>query len=138
LWTLLVLFWRRLLSSSASMRVWLGKYPTAHLGVLLLFMAFIAMGAMASISFNLHEAAIIRYTSEEPITFGRLVDHYGWHFIDSIPILEVWRAFGVEALAEGDGFWPGFLVLVFRVLIIAPSIALIRVGRKMEQAQPQP
>ncbi len=114
----------------------LGKHPIQGLVLNLILVVLVAMVAMTAISYILFEAALVHYTSSYPITSGRLLDYYGWHFVDSVPILEIWSIFDVDAPVKGEGLWTGLLVLVFRVLIIAPSIALIgkHVGRRADTA----
>lgn len=121
LFGLLWLFWRHPPSS-----IICGKYPWQGLVFNLTFVVLAAIAVMATLSYILHDARLVQYTSSHPITVGRLLDYYAWHLVDSIPVLEIWRVFDVDIPAKGEGFWVGFLVLVFRVLIIAPSIALIK------------
>ncbi len=103
-----------------------GMNPKTGLFLNLLWVVVLAMVAMATISNILYGQGVISYSSSQPITAGRLLDYYSWHLIDSIPIMQIWTAFPIEAPAQGEGFWAGFLLLSFRVLVIGWSVAIFR------------
>jgi cbb3-type cytochrome oxidase subunit 3 len=124
---LIWVFWRQPKSETD-----FSKYSLQGLVLSLILVILVAIEVMAAISYILYEADLIHYTSSYPITSSRLLDYYGWHFIDSIPVLEIWSTFNVDAPVKGEGLWAGILVMVFRVLIVAPGIAVIKnyLGRR--------
>ncbi len=80
-------------------------------------------------------AGLLEYTSSQEIAYGRLIDYYGWHVIDSIPVLNLWKTFGVEQGIVGVGFGPGILLLSFRVLIVAAGIFIVQKAIRMQRPQ---
>ena len=81
--------------------------------------------AFTVISFALYRMQILQYTSNSTITLGRIVDYYLWYLVDAIPGLEFWDTVKVNNPLEGIGFWPGFIVVIFRLSIAIPCIALV-------------
>ncbi len=106
-----------------------GRYPRIGLGLNLLLVTVTAMVAMATLSDILFQQNWARYTSERPITVGLLLDYYGWHLVDSIPVIDVWSVTGIASPAEGVGFLANLLLQVFLVLIIAAAIDIFRSKR---------
>jgi hypothetical protein len=120
------------------------------LSVVLLFVMVVcvAIGLMARISGILHsQAGWVTYAppsaagaSSPPLAGealeSKLLEYYGWHAIDAIPVLDVWKAFKVEApLTASDETFAGVLVFGFRLVIVALSIVIAQkwLGRKKER-----
>lgn len=121
--------WRRF-------HTWFGKgHLTVRLWAVLVFITLFAILGMSNISLTLHVGGVVNYELpeqeisrilEDPRFFSdTLIAYYGWHFIDSIPILQIWQTFNIDPPTSAEGHWDGILVLVFRVLIIGPSIFAI-------------
>ncbi len=116
-----------------------------------LLIVLIAILLMATISNILHsQTELVKYilpankanigheAPPEELT-SKLLDYYGWHAIDAIPVLDIWKIFKVEPPLTSEGVLSGFLVLFFRVIIVAQSISLVREGlvlRKQSLEQP--
>ena len=112
-----------------------GIYPATGLLLNLLGVVLVEMVAMASLSEIFYRNGWVFYSSPKPISVGLLLDFYGWHFIDSIPVLDIWKAFDVSAPAKGQDSVAQSLVLLFRVAIVGASVALYqgKAGRFRDQ-----
>lgn len=95
-----------------------------------MFVVVLAMVAMAIISDILYRQQLVQYFSSDPITAARLLDYYGWHFVDSIPVLAIWDVFDVQARISAEGFVARAFVQLFRVLIVASEIQIFRSKRE--------
>lgn len=103
-----------------------GMYPRTGLVLNLAILVLVSAVAMATVSDALYRAGLAVYIAATPISVALLLDYYGWHFVDSIPVLRVWQTFGVEAPANGEGVVAGLLLLGFRVAIIAWALSLFK------------
>jgi len=82
------------------------------------------MVAMAFVSYILFELDFVKFTSSDPVTVSRLLDYYGWHFIDSVPIFAIWDTLGIESRITASDTGARALLEVFRVLIVATVIQI--------------
>lgn len=101
-------------------------------------MVGLAVLAITTISFGLWEADQVKYEANQPINYEVMLKYYLLHLIDSIPILEAWKAFNIIPPARPEGFWSGSLLVIFRVIIIAPitsfTLAVIAYERRQRAA----
>ncbi len=100
-----------------------GCYPKLGLALNLFLVVFIATVAIAFVSFILYRLEFVDFTSKDPISVPRLMDYYGWHFIDLIPIVAIWDILGIpQSRIQANDTDARVLLEVFRVLIVLTVI----------------
>ena len=106
-----------------------GYYPRLGLTLNLVLIVLTAVVAMSFVSGILLEFEIVSYQSKDPISVSRLLDYYSWHFIDSIPFVDIWDIFGIEPRIEAENTQAKALLEIFHVLIVA-SVIRTFLGKK--------
>jgi hypothetical protein len=66
------------------------------------------------------------YTSSKELHPGVFADFYLWHLIDMFPGFKVWETLGIPALVKANDWIAALPVLVFRVFVVLPILALIK------------
>src|SRR5205823_3504701 len=97
-------------------------------------------------TFLLQEAGAIRLGSRScklPCAFGStqvdqdLFNFYIWQFLDAVPILGATDALHWDAPLVYEGALIGWLVIAFKVAVIAPLIQLVRVSWGLRTRTPR-
>ena len=99
-----------------------GRYPKIGLALNLLLVVVSGVVAMAFCSSILRNLDVVHYVSAEPVTVARLMDYYGYHFLDSLPVFAISDLLGVESRIEAGDTPARVLLELFRVLIVAAVI----------------
>ncbi len=110
-----------------------GIYPRISLSAQLIGIILSAMFVMATMSDALFRMNIIQYVADKNIDYDQFLNYYGWHLLDSIPVLQITKNFNVSLHVTAETSYElesGFLLLVFKVVIITLSINLFGSKRK--------
>ena len=130
-------------------RAWLGRRtqvrvrlgPPGRLpfwGAVALYINFvlIAMGCFAAFGFLLHTSAppLFLPGSHTEVSHGALADFFLWHLLDAIPGLKVNETLRWAAPFTYERAGAGWLLLLFKVMVIVPAVAGI--GRYLKDEDP--
>jgi len=130
-------------------RAWLGRRtrvrvrlgPPGRLplwGAVALYINFvlIAMGCFAAFGFLLHTSAppLFLPGSHTEVSHGALADFFLWHLLDAIPGLKVNETLRWKAPFTYERAGAGWLLLLFKVMVIVPAVAGI--GRYLKDEDP--
>lgn len=102
-----------------------GKHPKVGLANNLVIAAMLATVTMGGLTGLLFRAGLVIY-DPMPQDSAPILDFYAWHLIDSIPVLEVWKATGISAPFETRNWVSGWLLLGYQVLVISTTYKLYR------------
>ena len=129
------------LGSSAGARCGSGsaRRPTALCGAIALYINFvlIAMGCFAAFGFLLHTPPRRCFSppgSHTEVNHGALADFFLWHLLDAIPGLKVNETLRWAAPFTYERAGAGWLLLLFKVMVIVPAVAGI--GRYLKDEDP--
>jgi hypothetical protein len=140
-WVLLLALVSVLLYSRAlreRVRLWLTHHRSKFLqafswradihawGAVLLYINFviIAMGCFASVAFLLHGLTPPLFLPKaRPVEHGTLADFLLWHVLDAIPGLKVPETIKWEAPLTYERASAGWLLLLFKVMVIVPVVS---------------
>ena len=140
-WVLLLAFVSVLLYSRTlreRVRVWLATHRSKFVqafswrarieawGAVLLYINFviIAMGCFASVAFLLHGLTPPLFLPKaRPVEHGSLADFLLWHVLDAIPGLKVPETIKWEAPLDYTRPAAGWLLLLFKVMVIVPVVS---------------
>jgi len=94
--------------------------------VLSLFASIVLLAAnvCSAWSYILLSQGLASYESSRELHPGVFADFYLWHLIDMIPGFKVWETLGIEAPVRPRGPLASLPVLVFRVCVGLPILAL--------------
>jgi hypothetical protein len=86
---------------------------------------WIAMVFFSSVTYVLVEHELMKFSgsAEQDVSPEALLDFYGWHFLDALPLLKVNETLHWEKPLTYDSAWVGLLLLGFKVTVIVPVIA---------------
>jgi hypothetical protein len=85
---------------------------------------FIAAGCFASIAYFIHSMApLFQPTGRHAVEHGTLADFLLWHLLDAIPGLKVPETIKWEAPLTYQHAGAGWLVLLFKVMVIVPVVS---------------
>lgn len=130
-------------------RVWFERWspkpfrlpPTGRLpvwGAVALYINFvlIAMGCFSAFAFLLHTSAppLFHPGSHAEVSHGALADFFLWHLLDAIPGLKVPETIRWKAPLTYEHSGAGWLLLLFKVMVIVPAVAGI--GRYLKDEEP--
>lgn len=121
---------RPLLSERGREKLWasLSRFGRLAPFVYALVLAELAIVLFATIGFLLADREVIQFGADQsvaPIFAGPvgLLDFFAWHMIDSIPGLGITETLRWEEPIRYEDPWVGLLLLVFKVVAIAPVVA---------------
>jgi hypothetical protein len=103
-------------------------------GAIALYVNFVivAMGCFASIAFLLHGLTPPFFLpATSPVEHGSLADFLLWHLLDAVPGLKVTETIGWKAPLTYDRAGAGWLLLLFKVMVIVPVVSGI--GRYLRE-----
>ncbi|HTK92832.1 MAG TPA: hypothetical protein VL948_21550 [Verrucomicrobiae bacterium] len=119
-------------------RQWLAQHPNPvvqafswrkrvpALGAVALYINFmvVAMGCFASVAFLLHGLTPPLFLPKaRPVDHGSLADFLLWHVLDAIPGLKVPETIKWEAPLTYERVGAGWLLLLFKVMVIVPVVS---------------
>ena len=85
---------------------------------------YVATGFFGSVTYLLVKNNILSWLPEnQKMTIDAISNFYFWHFVDAIPILKVNSTLRVQEPLTYDNGGVGFLVLLFKIVVISPVIA---------------
>jgi hypothetical protein len=89
--------------------------------------AEVAIVLFATLTFILSERGLIEFgTSRAPVAISEpaeALDFFSWHLLDSVPVLSITETLGWDEPFGYTSGWVGFLLLLFKVLVIVPVVA---------------
>jgi hypothetical protein len=103
---------------------WKKRVPA--LGAVALYINFmvVAMGCFASVAFLLHGLTSPLFLPKaRPVDHGSLADFLLWHILDAIPGLAVPETIKWEAPLTYERSGAGWLLLLFKVMVIVPVVS---------------
>jgi hypothetical protein len=106
-------------------------------GAIALYVNFVvvAMGCFASIAFLLHGLTPPLFLpATRPVEHGSLADFLLWHLLDAVPGLKVPETIGWKAPLTYERSGAGWLLLLFKVMVIVPVVSGI--GRYLKDDRP--
>ena len=116
---------------------WRERVPA--LGAVVLYINFmvIAMGCFASVAFLLHGLTPPLFLPKaRPVDHGSLADFLLWHVLDAIPGLKVPETIKWEAPLTYERASAGWLLLLFKVMVIVPVVSGI--GHYLTEEEDEP
>ena len=113
-----------------------GRLPLWGAIALSINFVLIAMGCFAAFGFLLHTAAppLFLPGSHTEVNHGALADFFLWHLLDAIPGLKVNETLRWAAPFTYERASAGWLLLLFKVMVIVPAVAGI--GRYLKDEDP--
>ena len=85
---------------------------------------YVATGFFGSVTYLLVKNNLLPWTpADQKITADQIADFYLWHFVDAIPVLKVNSTLLWEQPLTYDNGGIGFLLLLFKIVVISPVIA---------------
>ncbi len=101
--------------------------PVTVLGALALYVnfVFIAMACFGGLAFMLHDPATPLFlpAARSEVNQGALGDFLLWHVLDAIPIIKVPETIKWAAPLAYEGAGAGWLLLLFKVMVIVPVLS---------------
>ena len=140
-WLVFLAFVSVLLYSRAlreRVRLWLDRNPSKFLGAfswrervetwaaIALYIDFviIAMGCFAGVAYLLHGLTPPLFLPKaRPVGHGSLADFLLWHLLDAIPGLKVPETIKWEAPLSYERAGAGWLLLLFKIMVIVPVVS---------------
>ena len=85
---------------------------------------YVAPGFFGSVTYMLVKIDILPWTPvNQEITSSQVSNFYLWHFVDAIPLLKVNSTLRWQEPLTYDNGGIGFLLLLFKIVVISPVIA---------------
>lgn len=84
----------------------------------------LAASVCSTWSYILLKRGLAHYESSGELHPGKFADLYVWQMIDMIPGFKVWETLGIPAPVKAQGFYAGLPILMFRVCVGLPIVAL--------------
>jgi hypothetical protein len=85
---------------------------------------YVAIGFFGSVTYLLVKNNIMTWTPvNQEITSSQISSFYLWHFVDAIPVLKVNSTLRWEQPLTYNNGGIGFLLLLFKIVVISPVIA---------------
>jgi hypothetical protein len=104
------------------------QFPAASLSALICVAMLTAVFALTGLSEVLASQGPLTYaidsSPDKPMT-ELLFRLYIWHTIDMIPLIDIWKTYGIKPPIQPEDFWGQSIVLVFRTAIIGFAISVI-------------
>jgi hypothetical protein len=109
------------------LQVLLRQQPMTALGAIALYVNFIivAMACFGGLAFLLHDPAnpLFLPAARPEVNQGNLGDFLLWHVLDAIPIVKVPETLKWAAPLSYEHVGAGWLVLLFKVMVIVPVLS---------------
>jgi hypothetical protein len=88
---------------------------------------YVAMGVFSSLTLAIYDRSAFELASGSSFEAARVADFYGWHFLDAIPGVNLTDTLQLKRPMTYDAAGVGWLLLAFKVAVIIPLIAGLRV-----------
>jgi hypothetical protein len=113
-----------------------GRLPVWGAVALYINFVLIAMGCFSAFALLLHGSGppLFAPGSNAEVSHGSLADFFLWHLLDAIPGLKVPETIHWKAPLTYERPSAGWLLLLFKVMVIVPAVAGI--GRYLKDEEP--
>jgi len=102
------------------------NFPTRVVLSLFASIVLLAASVCSGWSYILLSQGWGSYTASVELHPGVFADFYLWHLIDMIPAFKVWETLGIQPPVKANGAIASLPVLVFRVCVVLPILALLK------------
>ncbi len=90
--------------------------------------AVLATVAVGSLTGLLYRLGFVTY-EPMPDHPAKLLDFYGWHLVDAVPVFKIWKALGVEAPMQAANRLADVLLFLYQTLVLASAVDIYRQKR---------